>query len=395
MRSPRPVRSLLVPSVVLAALACSDGTESPTAPAPSAGSPVPVAAATSLAFRQISAGGTNTCAVTTENRAYCWGNFIRSPTPVSGGLSFLEVSAGSSMACGITTAYRAYCWRVAAYDLVPALVPGGRHYRQISAGFNYACAVTTTDVAFCWGDGIAGGDNSLGQLGTGGGFTTEPTRVAGGHRWRRVFTAATHTCGTTLDNVGYCWGANVFGQLGSGVASFSEPKPVKVAGDLRFSQVKPGSGVDSGLNSHELDTATGCGITTEDRAYCWGLGAIGYAAGGLSTRTPRLVAGGRRYGYIHPGLFHTCALTLTNVAFCWGHNDQGQIGVADLASSQAPVRVSGGLRFVFITVAATGWHSCGVTASHQAYCWGSNDNGQLGDGTNTDRFSPVQVTGGT
>lgn len=391
MRSMRLLCGVLAPSVVLGVLGCRDGAESPTAPPSPSASTAQVAAATSLSFRMISAGGEHTCAVTTSDRAYCWGNGLRSPTPVFGGLTFLEVSTGQGgLACGITKTYRAYCWGTeSGQDLVPALVPGGRRFRQISAGVDYACAVTTTDVAFCWGD------NHLGQLGTGGGFTTEPTRVAGGHRWRRVFTAATHTCGVTLDNVGYCWGANVFGQLGSGIHSFSEPKPVKVAGGLKFRQVKPGSGFDSGLHGPELDTSISCGITKEDWAYCWGnSAAIGNVQEGPTTPTPRRVAGGRHYGYIHPGLFHTCALTTASVAFCWGLNTSGQLGVAAPSFSATPVRVSGGLHFVFITVAPDGWHSCGITPAHQAYCWGRNGYGQLGDGTNINRFSPVRVTGG-
>jgi len=369
----------LAPSVVLALAACQDGAEEPTAPAALTTPSAQVAAAKSFSFRQISAGGSHTCAVTTDDRAYCWG---RTVTPVSGDLKFLEVSAGYYNSCGITTDNRAYCWEG---DLVPKLVPGGRRYRQISAGLDYVCAVTTADVAFCWGD------NHLGQLGTGGSSTTAPTLVAGGHHWIRVFTAATHTSGTTLEHVGYCWGANVFGQTGSGIRGVSLPKPVKVAGGLQFRQVKPGSGYDAGQQGPELDTATGCGLTTDDVAYCWGLGADGFPG---SATTPHVVAGGRRYGYINPGLFHTCALTLANAPYCWGSNEKGALGVPGLASSETPVRVSGGLTFVFITVAAVGRHSCGVTASHQAYCWGDNSSGQLGDGTTTSRSTPVLVTGG-
>ncbi len=369
----------LAPPASLALAACQEAAEpSPSdsaVPAASAG----MAAATSLQFRQISAGGSHTCAVTTDDRAYCWGPSVK---PVSGSLRFLEVSAGYSNTCGITTDYRAYCW---GGDLVPKIVPGGRRYRQISAGLDYACAVTTADLAFCWGD------NHLGQLGTGGGSTSDPTRVAGGHHWIRVFAAATHTCGTTLEHGGYCWGANVFGQTGSGIRAVSLPKPVKVAGGLAFRQVKPGSGYDAGLQEPELDTATGCGITTQDIAYCWGNGATGFAG---ASSTPHPVAGGRRYGYIHPGLFHTCALTLSHVPLCWGSNERGALGVPGIAFSTAPVRVSGGLTFVFITVAAVGRHSCGVTASHQAFCWGDNSSGQLGDGTRTSRSTPVPVTGG-
>lgn len=381
---------VLSPALALTALGCRDGAEPPTAPPASTVSAAEAAATATLSFRQISAGGLHTCAVTTNDLAYCWGEGHWTPAPVPGGLRFLLVSAGETnrgsegFTCGLATNRQAYCWGT---DLVPVAVPGGRRFRQISTGYGYSCAVTTTDVAFCWGV-----NNYLGQLGTGGGAVQEPTRVAGGLRWRSVFTSATHTCGVTLDDVGYCWGYNVLGQLGSGIANFSNPKPVKIAGGLRFDQVKPGSGVDFGLNSTEVDIATTCGITRNDRAYCWGAyGAIGSEV--ERTSTPLQVAGGRRYDFVHPGAVHTCALTVTSVAFCWGDNQAGQLGIGTFASSPTPVRVAGGLRFVSLTVAPTGAHSCGITETNQAYCWGSNNTGQLGDGSHSNRPKPVPVAG--
>ena len=143
---------------------------------------------------------------------------------------------------------------------MPTEVPGGRRFRQVSSGYGYACGVTPTDVAFCWGV-----NNTLGQLGTGGGNSTTPVRVAGGLRFRTVFTAATHTCGATLDDRAYCWGFAVLGELGDGSFVFTQPKPVLVAGGLRFRQVKPGSGFDGSINDGpEIDVAFSCGITTTE-----------------------------------------------------------------------------------------------------------------------------------
>ncbi len=382
---------VLASAFALAVLGCRDGAESPTAPVPAAPTPLIAAVTGTLSFRHLSAGSGPTCGVTTTDQAYCWGEGRLNPTPVGGGLRFLEVSAGvndggraSSPSCGITLEHRAYCW---GRDLVPVEVPGGRRFRQLSVGRGYACGVTPLDIAFCWGD------NGLGQLGTGGGSTPTPVRVAGGLRFRRVFTSATHTCGATLDNRAYCWGANVFGQLGDGTR-VNRPRPVAVAGGLRFRQVKPGSGYDAGLNEPELDTAFSCGVTTDDRVYCWGgFGLLGSAV--QSSATPLAVAGGRRYDFVHPGLFHACALNLFDAAFCWGSNEFGQLGTGSGNFSLTPARVAGGLRFESLTVATTGRHSCGVTASHQAYCWGSNNGGQLGDGTNVSRPTPVAVAGAT
>ena len=388
MRS-RTARTAVLGTALLAStVGCREGAEAPTAPAtPTLSTTVTAAAA--LAFRQVSAGGDHTCAVDHDGPRLLLGSGRTShPDARLGGA---QVPGGEcrrrhsrhlhdpgAVSCGVTTAQRLYCWE---QDLVPAEVPGGRRFRKVSVGHEHICAVNPFDVAFCWGS------NRFGQLGTGGGFTTTPTRVLGGLKWRRVFAGASQTCGATLDNKGYCWGANVFGQGGSGIPVFTQPKPTLIAGGLSFRQARPGSGVDNGINSVEFDTGIACGVTQDDRAYCWGLGATGSTVGG---NTPQLVAGGRRYSTVQPGIFHTCGLTLAGVAFCWGSNDLGQLGRVG-SSSRTPVRVAGNLVFEGISVAAAGFHTCGVTAAHQVYCWGSNSSGQLGDGTHTIRSTPVPV----
>jgi alpha-tubulin suppressor-like RCC1 family protein len=90
--------------------------------------------------------------------------------------------------------------------------------------------------------------------------------------------------------------------------------------------------------------------------------------------------------------YHTCAVTDDGNAHCWGLNDNGQLGDGTTTNRSGPVLVSGGLPFA--TVSAGGHHSCGVTTGGSLYCWGSNDNGQLGDGTTTGQSSPILVSAG-
>jgi alpha-tubulin suppressor-like RCC1 family protein len=387
---PCTLRGAAFTAALLMASACQQDTEAPSAPEVSNA----VTAAAALTFRQVSAGGAHTCAVTTANVAYCWGNGQLTPKPVSGGLKFLEVSAGGSstvrdaetLTCGVTTGKLVYCWGT---NLIPAPVPGDRKFETVSVGLFHICAVNPNDVAFCWGNQEGFRSNQFGQLGTGGGSTATPTRVAGGHKWRRVFAGASQTCGATLDNKGYCWGWNGFGQGGSGLQVIINPKPTLIAGGLSWRQVRPGGGIDNGINSIEIDDGVACGVTQDDKAYCWGLGALGSSTT-TQSRTPVAVAGTRRWSTVQPGIAHTCGLTLAGVTFCWGSNERGQLGRTG-GLSQTPVRVSGGLVFEGISVAAAGNHTCGVTAAHQVWCWGENGSGQLGDGTHTSSAVPVAV----
>src|SRR5437667_261111 len=129
-----------------------------------------------------------------------------------------------------------------------------------------------------------------------------------------------------------------------------------------------------------------CGLTSSGAAYCWGgatFGALGDGSN-TSTRTPVPVAGGPTFTSIGTGNLFACGLTAAGAAFCWGNNTAGQLGIGATSPetcnaepcSTTPVAVSGGLTFTALSVGY--WHACGLTSSGAAYCWGDNDGGQLG-----------------
>ena len=104
-----------------------------------------------------------------------------------------------------------------------------------------------------------------------------------------------------------------------------------------------------------------------------------------------MVAGGLRFSGVDAGVQHTCGVSTTKVAWCWGKNTYAQLGDGTRTTRLAPVRVAGSRRFKAILTGER--HSCGLTTGDAAYCWGENANGQLGDGTRTDRLLPVPVAG--
>ena len=409
------MRSCLAASaMLLAMLGCRDDTTAPTEPARTARL-APVSAASSLAFYQVSAGGQFTCGVTTDSLAYCWGFNIYG-------------SLGTGFNSGPD-----YCYDEASCSTRPVAVVGGLRFRNLSTGGLYTCGVTSARRAYCWGS------NSFGQLGDG---TTSnrntPVAVLGGRRFRQVSAGFGHTCGVATDSLAYCWGSNSSGQLGDGTTS-NRNTPVPVYGGRHFRQVSAGdyhtcgitianvtlcwgdnangqlgdstkvarrlrpSRVAGGRQFLQLDAggAHTCAVTTSDRAYCWGLGNFGQLGTGQTSSSfwPRAVAGSLSFRRVTAGSRHTCGETTGNRAYCWGLNGDGQLGkdtgsetCTDAPCSTRPVAVSGGL--YFSQVSAGEWHTCGRTASAVAYCWGDDLGGEVGDGTWVDnRVKPTAVLG--
>jgi len=138
-----------------------------------------------------------------------------------------------------------------------------------------------------------------------------------------------------------------------------------------------------------------CALTVSGSAYCWGANTLGQLGDGsrIDRIMPVPVAGGVRFQAIDGGhsdeAAHTCGLTAAGVPYCWGRNTSGRLGVGSTVASGAPVR--GALRFA--AVSAGFRHTCGVTTSGEAYCWGDNTLGALGDGTQHGSSSPVRVSG--
>lgn len=137
-----------------------------------------------------------------------------------------------------------------------------------------------------------------------------------------------------------------------------------------------------------------CGLTVSGKAYCWG-DVSGQIAGDdiMDSRSPVEVPGGHLFSSLSLGYLYTCGLKSDGKAYCWGDNSNGQIGDGTFYGiKNTPTPVSGGLSFSSISVGYV--HACGLTVSEgKAYCWGANF-GLIGDGTTDDyNPSPTAVSG--
>lgn len=196
-----------------------------------------------------------------------------------------------------------------------------------------------------------------------------------------------HSC--RLDGNGVsCWGTNLLGGLGTGATDTLRHAIAElVSSPVRFAQVDAGQ-------YHS------CALTASGDAYCWGYGLLGQLGDGarVTSGVPVRVAGGLRFRQISAGGEHSCGITTGDMAYCWGNNSSAQLasdlsqqicGPAHYPCSGMPLPVSPALPFR--TISAGGVFNCGIVRNGDTYCWGSNVLGTLGAGTQSDSEPPIRV----
>jgi alpha-tubulin suppressor-like RCC1 family protein len=273
-----------------------------------------------------------------------------------------------------------------------AVIGLGGAATNIAAGLDHACAVVGGTV-WCWGV------DSNGQLGDGmfDGGTATPEQIAGLSSVSSIACGYYHSCAVAA-SFPYCWGENEVGTLG--VGSFS------VTNNLGFATPQ---GVDfTSLPTIIEIAASGsnsCALFSLGNADCWGSdnwGTVGDGsitgpgtAGGVDI--PTAVSGLTSATALSVGRLHACAIHNGGMISCWGENGEGEVGDGNIDPTNgidSPTAVVGlPSNAIAIAVSAGASHTCAVLKNGSAWCWGANDNGQLGNGTESGGPTPVQVSG--
>lgn len=301
-------------------------------------------------------------------------------------------------------------------------------FSDVSVAWKHACALTNTGLAYCLGE------NTSGTLGSGTeGHSKEPLRVTGQHKFVQVGVGRDFACGVDDEHHLWCWGANHMGAIGDGSPGDPRGKkdPVAVLHGEKFGLVSVGdlgacalslsgeawcwnaipenhktpqpamqgkkfSWIDVGNESFV------CGVTIQGKLSCWSLINFGEEiaipawpdlrqifVGNPRTPPGKVAACGKskddvvycasrleskpqmldmRLKEIRVGSDHACGLTEAREAWCWGENESGQLGNGDTASRDFPVKVDGEQEFLDLSC---GWEStCGATADGKIWCWG-------------------------
>jgi len=361
----------------------------------------------------LSAGEAHACGLEGDGRLKCWGkgglvgDGTRALRPtavaVSGlGQDVVSVVTGEAHSCALTRAGLVFCWGSGAdrgqlgpaspgssQQLLESLQPRQIEFvatggvSAIAAGARHTCAIQPLGDVWCWGD------NSQWQVGAGAAaIAVSPNAVQGeqgqaAYGIRLVSAGDSHSCVVTGNGEAHCWGGNDHGQLGTGAAGGVFNTPQRVQLDAPVTSI-------SGGRAHT------CALLVGGAARCWGANGAGQLGNdtGVDAATPVTpkLEGALKVLELSAGGDTTCAVTEDRFLRCWGDNARGQVGDGTALPRFSPVLVRGltsNVRSVSVGASST----CAVTLAGKSYCWGRNDQGQLGDGTNTDRSQPVEVQG--
>ena len=350
----------------------------------------------------IIAGRDHTCASMSSGGIKCWGRnwygqlgdgyTTSRPTPVNvvglaGGV--VAIAAGGLHTCAITSIGGVKCWGYnhngqlgdgsTTSRTVPVDVEGlATGIATIAAMDDHTCAIISTGGIKCWGD------NDYGQLGNGSttNHTTPLEMVGLNHGVVAIAAGSYHTCVIISTGAVKCWGNNIYGQLGDGTTT-SRTASAEVVG-LTAGVVAIAAG-----NGHT------CAVTSTGGVKCWGDNYYGQLGDGSRTgrKVPVDVVGlTSGVSVIAAGGDHTCAIMSSGGVKCWGDDDYGQLGDGTTTYRSTPVDVVG-LTVGVVAIATGNGHTCAVASTGGVKCWGANYSGQLGDGSTTNRATPVDVVG--
>jgi alpha-tubulin suppressor-like RCC1 family protein len=415
---------------------------------------------------QIAAGYSHTCALRANGTVQCWGYNgyggigdgttaqRNAPVTVVTLTEAVQIEGGQYYTCARRASGVLTCWGYNGYGgigdgsttnrALPVDLAAPRNVQRFVLGYLHTCARVTTGDVHCWGYNASGqlGDGSVTNrssvsvpiFGINNGMTCTGTACAlplgaglshvcavrpngslacwgrnnvnqlgdatALNRYGPVVSAATsvaevkggaaHTCARLTSGMVACWGQGTSGQLGE-ASTANRPAPVMVFGLTDAAQISLGDNFS-------------CAARTGGGVVCWGLNGNGQLGDGATANrlVPNPVGGASAIAdatAVGTGALHACALRAGGAVSCWGYNNYGNLGDGSTTQRTSPVAVravggAAGSTLTGVTRLAVGTtHACGIRADASVVCWGYNGYGQIGDGTTANRSSPVVVLG--
>jgi alpha-tubulin suppressor-like RCC1 family protein len=383
----------------------------------------------SSSWTQVSAGTSHTMAIRSDGLLFAWGTNTSgrlgdntavnksSPVQIGTGFSWTQVATSASHTVAVRADGLLFAWgsnstgQLGDGTTVAKSSPvqiGSSSWTQVSAGASYTVAVKSDGLLFAWGL------NTGCQLGDGTTVNKSSPVQIGSSSWTQVFAGTVFTAGITINNEYYTWGQGTLahGDLGrinqsAGIGNLIRNRPTKLyAYKSQSSPVKIGTSswtqVTAGADVYNQGTALG--ITTDKKLFGWGIGLNGVLADSTYDTTvgfryfnPEPIAiGSSSWTQVSIGQVHVMAIRSDGLLFGWGKNLNGAIGDGTTANKSSPVQIGTSSWFQVTTGgggagAPSAANTLAIRSDGLLFAWGENGNGNFGDGTITNKSSPIQI----
>jgi len=383
---------------------------------------------------QITFGGGHSSAITSLGRIFTWGRNdsgqlgdgtttnrstpteITSQFNLSEGETITQISLGFYHSSAITSLGRIFTWgRNSNRQLgdgtttdryIPTEITSqfnlseGETITQISLGESHSSAITSEGRVFTWGR------NDSGQLGDGtttGRYTpieiTSQFNLSEGETITQISLNWYQSSAITSSGRLFTWGNNYYGQLGDGTTSeYKVPNstPIEITSQFNLSEGET-------ITQISLGCYHSSAITSSGRLFTWGYNEYGLLGDGTTTDryTPTEITSqfnlseGETITQISLDGTHSSAITSEGRVFTWGRNDSGQLGDGThdyFVAHSTPIEITNQFELnageIIIQIFLGGGASSAIASSGRIFTWGDNTEGQLGDGTTTDRYTP-------
>jgi alpha-tubulin suppressor-like RCC1 family protein len=347
-------------------------------------SAAPVAVSLGAGAKAVSLGGAFGCAVRDDGAVLCWGDTafgalgngvsdqdLLVPTQATGaGNTSVDLRGGHIFSCAQKADATLACvgdntfgqlgdgTQAARGDFTPVIGLGP--VLSYAVGTTAVCAVAADGSLWCWGGGDGGGPAPVRVM-------TLGTSVAS------VSVGTFSRCAVKKDASLWCWGDGMNGAIGTGTTD-DTPAPVPV------------TALGNTVAAVSVGDALACALLVDGTVSCWTSG------GGLPTK----VAGLDMVVEVSVGFASACARKQDGTLFCWGTNDNGEVGDGTTTPRPAPVQVTAlGTKVTHVSVGYD--YACAIESDQTVWCWGKNDAGQMGNGTQEPagppQTIPAQVNG--
>lgn len=317
-------------------------------------------------------------------------------TTLHAGGGYTSLSSGSGHTLALDRDGRAWAWG-ANYDgrlgdgtttarsaPVRVNMPAGETFTVLDAGGSYSVALDEDGNAWAWGD------DYYGQLGDGAimGDEHEPAKVSMPFRasFKQLAAGGDHVLALDPNAAGWGWGGYTSGAVGNGsIGLVDSPDQVTMPSGVSFEQIAAGG-------SHSL------ALDQDGDVWAWGSATHGQLGTGkddaffgetepVHVRMPAGVS----FAQVAAGRDHSLALDENGDAWAWGRNEYGQLGNGTTTDRSIPIRVNMPAGVTFAQIAGGQDHSLALDENGHAWAWGRNYFGQLGNGTFTDQHEPVRA----